>query len=69
MMFRQNKKQPLSVRGWTSAFLLDVRGLCGAIEEEIEPFSVTLAQIGLAECDRRGKNPTNSVRRYIGSLP
>jgi len=24
--------QALSVRGWTSAFLLDVHGLCGAIE-------------------------------------
>jgi len=45
--------QPSSVRGWTSAFLLAVHRLGGVIE----PFSATLAQDGLAECDQPGKNP------------
>jgi len=30
---------------------------------EIEPFSATLAQDGLAECDRPGKNPLKILRR------
>jgi len=42
--------QPLS---WTSAFLLAVHRLCGVIV----PFSATLAQDVLAECDQPGKIP------------
>jgi len=41
--------QPSSVRGWSFDFLLTVSRLCGVIE--IEPFSATLAQDGLVECD------------------
>ena len=44
----------LSVCGWTSVFLLAVHRLCGG---EIGPFSATLAQDGLVECDQPGKNP------------
>ena len=49
--------QPSSVHGWTSAFLLAVHRLCGGLWGEIELFSATLAQDGLAECDQPGKNP------------
>ena len=48
--------QPASVHGWTSAFLLDVHRLCGAIEGKLS-HAATLTQDGLAECDQPGKNP------------
>ena len=37
--------QPLSVHDWTSAFLLNVHRLCGAIEGKIEPHWL-IEQIG-----------------------
>ena len=46
---------PLSVRGWTSAFLLPVHRLCAAIEGRLGHF--LLAQDRLTECDQPGKNP------------
>ena len=49
--------QPSSPHGWTSAFLLDVHKLCGAIEGEIEPFSAKRAQDGLAKCNQPGIEP------------
>jgi len=48
--------QPLSIRGWTAAFL-NSHMLCGAIEGRFEPFSATLAQDGLVECDQPGRSP------------
>ena len=45
----------LSVHGWTSAFFLAQVVWCHW--GKIEPFSATLAQDGLAECDQPGKNP------------
>jgi len=51
--------QLLSVRGWTSAFLLEFYRLCSAIERRLSHFlPCTLAQDGLAECDQPGKNPS-----------
>ena len=46
--------QSSSAHVWTSAFLLDIHRLCGIA---IEPFSVTLAHYGLAECEQPWKNP------------
>jgi len=43
------------VLDWTSTFFLDAHWLCGAIEGEVESFSATLAQGGMAECDQSGK--------------
>jgi len=42
--------QPLFIRSWTSAFLLNFHRFCCAIEGGIEPFSATLVQDGLSEC-------------------
>jgi len=49
--------QPLSVPGWTSAFLLDIHRLGDAIEGRLSHCFATLAQDGLAECDQPWKNP------------
>jgi len=46
--------EPSSIHGWTSAFLLAVMWYYW---REIESFSATMAQDGLAECDQPGKNP------------
>jgi len=49
--------QPLSVRGLTSAFLLDVHRLCDTTEGRLSHFLPRcMAQDRLAECDQSGKN-------------
>jgi len=48
--------QPLSVRCWTLAFLLNFIG-CVVPIREIDQFFATLAQDELPECGQPGKNP------------
>jgi len=48
---------PLSVHGWTLAFLLAVHRLCGAIEWRLSHFLPHWLRTGLAECGQLGKNP------------
>jgi len=50
----------LSVHGWTSAFLLDVHKLCGAIEGRLSHFPPRWLRTGWHSVIRQGKIPWNT---------
>jgi len=52
--------QPLSVRGWTSAFLLAVHRLCGVIEGRLSHFLPRWLRRGWQSVIRQGKIPWNT---------
>jgi len=47
--------QPLAVRGWTTAFLLDVRRLCGVIEGRLSHFLPRWLRTGQQSAISQGK--------------
>ena len=52
--------QPLSVRGWTSAFLLDFHRLCGAIEGRLSHFLPHWLRTGWQSMTSQGIIPWNT---------
>jgi len=52
--------QPLSVRGWTSAFFLAVHRLCGVIEGRLSHFLPRWLRTGWQSAISQGKIPLNT---------
>jgi len=60
--------QLFSVRGWTSAFLLDVHRLCGAIEGRVSHFVPHWFRMGWHSVISQGKIPGN-IWPWLGIEP
>jgi len=55
--------QPLSVRGWTSAFPLDVHRLCSAIEGRLSHFPPRWLRTAWQSVNSEGEIPRNTLPR------
>ena len=60
--------QPLSARGWTSAFLLAVHRMCGVIEGRLSHFLPRWLRTGWRSAISQGKIPWNTLP-WLGIEP